>query len=123
MQKLLHNYFPRYELKTVCELKENFCYVSQNWESDVQNLSKSRVSYTFPEGREIYMDGLVRVKCPELLFKPELNGYACNSIHAITYDSVIKSDLYYRKDLFKNLILSGGSTMYQGIADRLKSEL
>lgn len=28
-----------------------------------------------------------------------------------------------RKELCKNIIMSGGSTMYEGIADRLKSEL
>jgi len=41
----------------------------------------------------------------------------------MTYASVTKSDIDIRKDLYKNLILSGGTTMYQGIADRLKSEL
>jgi len=28
-----------------------------------------------------------------------------------------------RKDLCKNIIMSGGSTMYDGIADRLKQEI
>ena len=41
----------------------------------------------------------------------------------MTYDSITKSDFDIRRDLYKNLILSGGTTMYQGIADRLKSEL
>ena len=41
----------------------------------------------------------------------------------MTYASVTKSDIDIRKDLYKNLILSGGSTMYQGIADRIKLEL
>ena len=60
---------------------------------------------------------------PELLFKPELNGLTCASLHALTWKSVQTSDVDIRKDLCKNMILSGGTTMYDGLADRLKSEI
>lgn len=130
MQKLLlaegFSFTSSAELEIVREIKEKLCYVSQNWESDVQSLpnsSESDKQYTLPDKKVINIKGLVRVKCPELLFKPELNGYSCKSLHAMTYASVTKSDIDIRKDLYKNLILSGGTTMYQGIADRLKSEL
>jgi actin len=33
------------------------------------------------------------------------------------------SDIDTRSELCKNIILSGGSTMYEGIADRIKSEI
>ena len=35
----------------------------------------------------------------------------------------MSSDIDIRRDLCKNLILSGGSTMYQGLPDRLKDEI
>jgi actin-related protein len=60
------------------------------------------------------------MQCPELLFKPELNGKSCKSLHALSYASVQASDVDVRKDLCKNIILSGGTTMYEGLADRLK---
>lgn len=44
-------------------------------------------------------------------------------MQAITYKSITESDLDVRKDLAKNIILSGGTTMYEGLQDRLKAEV
>ena len=35
-----------------------------------------------------------------------------------TYNSLMKCDVDIRKDLYANVVLSGGTTMYSGIADR-----
>ena len=45
------------------------------------------------------------------------------SIQDLAWTSVSKSDVDVRKDLLKNIILSGGSTMYEGLPDRLKLEI
>ena len=63
------------------------------------------------------------MQVPELLFKPDLNGKSCMSIQQLSWQSIFKSDIDVRRDLLKNIIMSGGSTMYEGIADRLKSEI
>jgi len=63
------------------------------------------------------------MQCPELLFKPELNGKSCASIHALSWKSVQESDIDVRKELCKNIILSGGTTMYEGLPNRLKNEI
>ena len=41
----------------------------------------------------------------------------------VTYNSIMKCDVDIRKDLYANVVLSGGTTMYAGIADRLSKEL
>jgi actin-related protein len=43
-------------------------------------------------------------------------------IHELLKNSVMKSDIDIRKDLLSN-VLSGGSTMFSGLADRMKCEL
>ena len=63
------------------------------------------------------------MKAPELLFKPELNGYSCKSVQALAWASTQASDIDVRKDLQKNVIPSGGTTMYEGLPERLKKEL
>ena len=73
-----------------------------------------------PDKRVITIPASVRMQCPELLFNPKLNGKSCKSLHALSYASVQASDVDVRKDLCKNIILSGGTTMYEGLADRLK---
>ena len=35
-------------------------------------------------------------------------------LHELLYNSVMKSDIDLRKDLFSNICLSGGSTMFPG---------
>ena len=44
-------------------------------------------------------------------------------VHELTYNSIMKCDVDIRKDLYANVVMSGGTTMYAGIADRLSKEL
>merc|ERR1719188_2788016 len=41
----------------------------------------------------------------------------------IPHDSIMKCDVDIRKDLYANTVLSGGTTMYPGIADRMQKEI
>uniref|UniRef100_Q7M3Y7 Actin CA15 (Fragments) n=1 Tax=Styela clava TaxID=7725 RepID=Q7M3Y7_STYCL len=40
-----------------------------------------------------------------------------------TYNSIMKCDVDIRPDLYANTVLSGGTTMYPGIADRMQKEI
>ena len=40
-----------------------------------------------------------------------------------SYNSIYKCDLDIRRDLYGNIVLSGGTTMFPGIADRMQKEL
>jgi actin beta/gamma 1 len=44
-------------------------------------------------------------------------------IHETTYNSIMKCDVDIRKDLYANTVLSGGTTMFPGIADRMQKEI
>jgi len=48
------------------------------------------------------------------MFKPEKYGYEMPGFHEMVYQSIMKCDLDVRKDLYSNIILSGGSTMFPG---------
>ncbi|GBL87914.1 Actin, plasmodial isoform, partial [Araneus ventricosus] len=39
------------------------------------------------------------------------------------YDSVMKCDVDIRRDILENVLLSGGNTLFPGIAERLQNEL
>merc|ERR1719414_516066 len=41
-------------------------------------------------------------------------------VHETTYNSIMKCDVDIRKDLYANTVMSGGTTMYPGIADRMQ---
>ena len=63
--------------------------------------------------------GSQRFRCPEALFKPMMVGKEIPGFHEITYNSILKCDVDIRKDLYSNIVMSGGTTMYPGIPERL----
>ena len=50
-------------------------------------------------------------------------GMESAGIHETAYNSIMKCDIDIRKDLYANNVLSGGTTMYPGIADRMQKEI
>ncbi|XP_078400338.1 actin-1-like isoform X2 [Cetorhinus maximus] len=44
-------------------------------------------------------------------------------IHKLIYDSILRCDISLRKDLFSNILLSGGSTLFLGLEERLLKEI
>jgi actin-related protein len=130
MQKLLlgtgESFTSSAELEIVKDIKEKVAFVAQNYETELaeaQNSSEKDMQFTLPDKRVITVPASARMQCPELLFKPELNGKSCKALHALCNESIQASDIDVRKDLCKNIILSGGTTMYDGLADRLKDEI
>jgi len=79
-------------------------------------------NYELPDGRKILI-GKERFECPEILFNPKKAGLQIDGIHNSCYDSVMKCDNDVRKDLFQNIILSGGSTLFEGLAERMWTEI
>ena len=116
------------EMEVVKGIKESLCFVAETSEQYDELVASAASStehdknYTLPDKRVLNVKGAVRFKGPELLFKPDLDGWSCDSIHKLTVGSIEKSDLDVRKELAKQMILSGGSTMYQNLPERLKAE-
>ncbi|KAL1239195.1 Actin -like protein [Trichinella pseudospiralis] len=79
-------------------------------------------SYELPDGQVITI-GSERFRCPEALFQPSLLGLECCGVHEITKSSIMKCDVDLRRELNENIILSGGSTMFPGIGERMKKEI
>ena len=79
-------------------------------------------SYELPDGQVITI-GNERFRSPESLFQPAFTGMETTGIHELNYNSIMKCDIDIRKDLFANTVLSGGTTMFPGIADRMQKEI
>ena len=67
--------------------------------------------------------GNERFRCPEALFQPSFLGMEAAGICETSYNSIMKCDVDIRKDLYGNVVLSGGTSMFPGIADRMQKEL
>lgn len=112
------------ELEIVRDIKENYCFCVR--QDCCPELSISHYgtdsSYTLPDG-EVITVGNERYRCPEALFQPGLIGIQRDGVHELLYQSLMKNDIDTRRDLFCNVIVSGGSTMFPGFVSRLQKEL
>merc|ERR1719150_1413635 len=71
--------------------------------------SDIEMNYKLPDGNDITIAS-ERFRCPEVLFKPQTIGQEADGIHNLLYQSVMKCDVDIRKDLYANVVLSGGSS-------------
>jgi len=63
-------------------------------------------------------------ECPEKLFKEtEFSGKEFSGLQKYTYKAIMKCDPEIHADLFKNIVLSGGSTMFPGFVERMTEEM
>ena len=113
------------EREIVRDIKEKLCYVALDYESELKASNESSdkdKTYELPDGNIITV-GSERFRCPEVLFQPSLVGKEAAGIHETTFQSIMKCDVDIRKDLYANVVLSGGTTMFTGIGERMAKEL
>jgi len=78
--------------------------------------------YELPDGESLTISNQ-RFRCPEALFNPSLVNINDKGIHELAFNSIMKCDADVRKDLYSNLIISGGSSMFGGLSERLSKEI
>lgn len=134
MQRLLRKegsvFHTSAEKEIVKAIKEKVSYVAldpkkeeKEWQNASSRGGESKVAeYVLPDGKKLKV-GPERFRAAEILFEPELIGLEWPGLHQIIVDSINRTDMDLRKNLFGNIVLSGGSTMIKGFGDRLLHEV
>ena len=122
------------EFEIVRKIKEEICFTivgssSNNPLSNISNLelgnknkSESSNTYNLPDGNAIKI-GEEKSLAPEILFNPSIIGSEHSSFQEMIVTSINKVDIDLRKNLFNNILISGGNTLFKGIQEKFHTEI
>ncbi|XP_062618211.1 uncharacterized protein LOC134279815 [Saccostrea cucullata] len=108
------------EFEIMRNVKEGLCFVALDFAQEMK--TKSEKTYELPDGQAVTL-GDERFRCPEALFQPSALGKEGDGIHKMVHNAIMKCEADIRRDLFANIVLSGGSTMFPGMAERMQKEI
>lgn len=119
--------------ESICQLKEKHCYVAQDFDEEYRRSLETGSAEqlvrhcTLPTplgtGEAAVTLGKERFCSPEALFQPLLLGRAEPGLHKALFGAVMASEIDLRRNLFSNIVLSGGTAAMEGLSERLLKEL
>ncbi|TFG04596.1 MAG: actin, cytoplasmic 2 [Promethearchaeota archaeon] len=113
------------EKEIVRDIKEKLCYVAMDPEKEMllsKKVAGMEKSFMLPDGETISV-GVERFLAPEVFFNPSVVGKELDALDDVVVGAINECDVDLRRDLYSNIVLSGGSTMFPGIKERLTKEI
>ncbi|XP_068390092.1 actin-related protein T1 [Eschrichtius robustus] len=107
----------------VDDIREMLCYVALEPEKELCKKPEEVLrEYKLPDGNVVHLgDQLYQV--PEILFAPDQLGVHNPGLSKMVSSSIMKCDTDIQKNLFAEIVLSGGTTLFPGLEKRLMKEL
>ncbi|XP_063001409.1 uncharacterized protein LOC134411503 isoform X2 [Elgaria multicarinata webbii] len=115
-----HSFLSSAEKEIVKNIKENLCYVTLD--PDHQKDKGLVHQYILPDGNALRIDDQL-FRAPESLFSPTDAGVTAPGIHQMILNSISKCDDSIHQNIWRNVIMAGGSTLFPGLSERLLKEL
>lgn len=111
------------ELKIVRDIKEKLCYCTPVRTFERNNEEVPEKYYEVGcDGRVLTLDKECYLAV-DVLFNPARLGMSAPGLALVVHSAITRCDVNVRPLLWKNIVLSGGSTLFEGLAERLKLEL
>jgi actin-related protein len=111
------------ERDIVRDIKEKLGFAALDFDSAMASgTSFGDRTYELPDGQVISV-GNEQFRVVEALFSPSFLGMEQPGLHELVFNAINKCDVDIRKDLYTNIVLCGGSTCFNGLAERLSREV
>lgn len=113
------------EREIVKNIKETLGYVALDIEEEKRAVSSGaskEAAYEMPDGQVLQVGG-ERFRATEILFNPALIGRDALGLAQLVHSAIMKCDVELQPELFQNIALAGGSTLFNGLAERLSKEV
>jgi len=123
---------PEQSLETAKAIKERHCYMCPNiakefnrYDNEPSKYIKQYTGVNAITKKEFTVDvGYERFLGPEIFFHPEFANPDFTVPISETVDSVVQNcPIDVRRDLYRNIVLSGGSTMFKDFGKRLERDI
>ena len=110
----------------VRDIKERLCYIAldpaaeaDKFSADVEANTKA---FELPDGQMLSVKAS-QWEAPECLFNPSMVGKEGLGMADLVKATVNACDIDVRRDMYENIVLSGGTTMYKGLPERLTKDI
>ncbi|XP_030076995.1 actin-85C-like [Microcaecilia unicolor] len=111
------------EKEIVRDIKEKTCYIAVDMEAEMAKIpSEIEKEYKLPDGSLVKIQNQ-RFRCPEILFCPPTIGIEAPGIDKLCLNTIMKCDIDLRTMFYYNIVLSGGSSLFPGMAERIAKEM
>ena len=115
------------EHATVARIKETCSKTAISWTAESKAFDEKgghrlERKYELPDGTQVSL-AKEYLETAETLFQPDLMGLPNVGLHKTVVNVVKKCNLSITGDLFGNIVLAGGSTMFPQFEARLQNEL
>ncbi len=110
------------EREIVREIKEQRGYVAMDYEEELKLGDAVEKNYELPDGNVIAI-GNERFRCAEVLFQPSILLKELPSIPECIYQTIMQCDIDARREFYRSIVLTGGSTSFAGFPERVHQEL
>ena len=107
------------------KIKEGFSEILPNekeFEEIIKNKIINKKEYILPDGNIVELGNEI-YEIPESIFNPNIIEMQIDSLPQTILNSINECDISTRKELFNNIILTGGNTFIKGFETRLKKEI
>ncbi|XP_008062975.1 actin-related protein T1-like [Carlito syrichta] len=107
----------------VNHIKEKLCYIALEPEQELcKRMEEVTKEFELPDGNVIRIGDLLH-QVPEILFTPSRLDIHNPGLSKMICRSIMKCDTDIQKNLFAEIVLSGGTTLLPGLEERLMKDL